>query len=462
MAKLERTMFRAYDIRGEINESELNENSINFIAKGFAKMLHDRGVKQAVVGMDARPYNDKLHSALIDGLTGSGINVVDLGSITTPMAYFAQWHFNVKGIAMITASHNPNGWSGLKLGFGKSSTLLPRDLEALYKIIEEEQFVSGKGMLEEKKIGEAYVGEIAKKTHLKRELRVVVNCRNGIAGVIAPKLLKAVGCEVIEQYCEVDDSYPHGVANPSLDAMMQELGEKVVGENADLGLAFDADGDRLGAVDEEGKLIYADRILALLARNLLESYPKSKIVFDVKSSQALEEDIKNHGGIPVMARTGHSFIKKKIQEIGAGLGGERSGHIFFVKDWYCFDDAGFAAAKFLEYVGKQDKSLSALVATIPQYYSSPVIHAPCPDEIKYDVLKRVVAHFKKKFPSVIDIDGARVVFPDGWGLVRASSNLPVMVLGFEAKTRERLKEIEQLFREELRNFPEIGEKWQNG
>ena len=462
MVKLERTMFRAYDVRGEVNENELNENSMRFIGKGFAKILADEGISHCIVGTDARSYNPRLRTALINGLTSSGINVINIGLVTTPMSYFAQWHFKIKGVAMITASHNPNGWSGLKLGYGLSSTLLPEDMEKLYKTIEEEDFVSGTGKVQEKSIDKVYLEEIAKKTKLKKSLKVVVNCRNGVAGDIAPKMLHAIGCEVIEQYCEVDDSYPHGSANPSLDSMTHELGEKVVQEKADLGLAFDADGDRLGVVDEKGQTIYPDRILALLARNLLRNHPKSKIVFDVKSSQALVDDIKNHGGTPIMWITGHSYIKQKLQEQKAGLGGERSGHIFFVQDWYSFDDACFAAAKLLEYISSEDKRLSEIIGHLPKYYSSPVIHAPCPDEIKYEVMQKVVASLKKKYPNVIDIDGARVVLPDGWGLVRASSNLPVLVLVFEGKTKKRLKEIEQLFRKELANFPEISKDWKNG
>jgi phosphomannomutase/phosphoglucomutase len=462
MVELQKTMFRAYDIRGQVNEKELSAEAMRFIAKGFAKMLWAKKVKQCVVGMDARPYNSELHKALVDGLVSSGIDVIDLGMVTTPMAYFAQWHSNVKGIAMITASHNPNGWSGLKVGYDKSSTFLPHDMEELYKIIQQEKFVEGKGRVEEKNIDKTYVEEIARKTKLKRSLRVVLNCRNGVAGKIAPKVLRAIGCNVIEQYCDVDDSYPHGVANPSLDAMLQELGDLVAKEKADLGIAIDADGDRIGAVDENGQMIYPDRMLVLLARNLLKSYPKSKIVFDVKSSQAVADDVKAHGGIPIMAMTGHSYIKQKVQETKAALGGERSGHMFFVKDWYGFDDACLAAARFLEYVSSESKRLSEIMRTVPKYYSSPVIHAPCPDEIKYDVLKKVVAFLKKKYPNVIDIDGAKVVFPDSWFLVRASSNLPVLVIGFEAKTKERLLELEQLVRKELANFPEIGKEWRNG
>ncbi len=456
-------MFRAYDIRGQVNEKELNAESMNLIAKGFAKMLAEKGIKQCIVGMDARPYNNELRDSLVNGLTGSGINVIDLGMVTAPMAYFAQWHFKVKGIAMITASHNPNGWSGLKLGYGLSRTLLPEDMENLYKIIEEERFVSGKGSIEEKEIDKAYVEEILNRVRLKKGLRVVVNCRHGVAGKIAPELFKAAGCNVIEQYCDIDFNYPHGDANPSLDSMTHELGERVVQEKADIGLAFDADGDRLGVVDEKGQTIYPDRILILLARKVLKENPGSPIIFEVKCTQGLFEDIEARGGKPVLAKTGHSFLKQKLQELKAPLAGERSGHFFYGKGYYYeFDDACFAALKLLQYVTEQNEPLSEIMKTTPQYYSSPVIHAPCPDEIKYDVLQKVVAYFKKKYPNVVDVDGARIVFPDGWALIRASSNLPVMVLGFEAKTKERLKELEQLFRKELKNFPAISAKWRNG
>ena len=462
MPKLERTMFRDYDIRGEVNENELSAKAMGFIGKGFAKMLKEKGINKCVVGMDARPYNAELGAALMKGFTSSGINVVNLGMVTTPMAFFAQWHFDIKGLAMITASHNPNGWSGLKLGFDKSSTLLTADVKKLYSVIEEEDFVEGQGKIEKKSIEQAYIDEIKSKTNLGKKLKVVINCRNGIAGDIAPRLIRAIGCEVVELYCNVDDSYPHGVANPSLDSMLEELGEKVVEEKADLGLAFDADGDRLGAVDEKGQVIYADRLVILLARGLLEKAPKSKIIYEVKCTQSLPDDIKAHGGIPIMCRTGHSFIKQKLHETGAALAGERSGHIFFAHNWYSFDDAGFAAAKFLEYISMQEKTLSEIMETTPKYYSSKVYHAPCADEVKHDVVKRVVEHLKKLFPNVIDIDGARVVFEDGWGLVRTSSNLPVLVLVFEGKTKERLEEIEQTFRKELSNFPEISPDWRNG
>jgi len=289
-----------------------------------------------------------------------------------------------------------------------------------------------------------------------------VNARNGTAGLFAPNVLRGCGCEVVEQFCDIDFNFPNGEPNPSLMGMLEELGKKVREESADLGFAFDGDGDRIGMVDEEGNVVFPDRILILLARLILKKRPGAKIVFDVKSTQALFEDIKAHGGEPVIWKTGHSFIKEKIHETGAALGGERSGHIFYMDGYYGFDDAIFVALKVLEYLSKENKRLSEIMKTTPQYFVSPVIHAPCADEIKYKVMDKIMKNFKKRFDNVIDINGARVVFKDGWGLVRPSSNLPVLVLVFEAKTKKRLKEIEELFRKELGKYHEISKEWRNG
>ena len=462
MVELEKTMFREYDIRGKVKEGELNQESIRFIGMGFATMLLSRGVSSCIVGFDARSYSEELRNALVEGMTSTGVNVIDIGMVTTPMAYFAQHFLKVKGVAMITASHNPNGWSGLKLGFEPSSTLVPAEIKELYKIIQDESFAKGKGKVSKQDVLDAYIKDLSSRVKINSKIKAVVNARHGIGGKVLPKVLKAAGVEVVELYCNIDFNYPHGDANPSIDAMMEELGKRVVAEQAHLGLAIDADGDRIGMTDENGKNIYPDRILILLARNLLKESKGAKIVFDVKSTQALEEDIKAHGGIPVMWKTGHSYIKQKAHEIGAALAGERSGHIFFMKGYYGFDDACFASLKLLEYIANENKPVSEIVDSIPKYFTSPVMHAYCPDEVKYKVMEKVIAKFKKKFDKVIDINGARVVFDDGWGLVRPSSNLPVFVMVFEAKSRERLKEIEQLFRKELDEFPEISKKWENG
>ncbi len=462
MVELEKTMFRDYDIRGNVNEKEFNEKSMGFIARGFGTMLSRKGIADCIVGFDARSYSERLANAFISGLLGTGVNVKNIGMVTTPVGYFSQYLLKAKGIALLTASHNPNGWSGLKLGYGFSSTFLPKDILELYEIIKKEDFAQGSGKEQKLDVVQAYAAELSKRVKIGKKFRVVVNARNGIAGPIYPLVLRAAGIEVAEQYCNVDFDYPHGISNPSIDEMMLELGVLVRKQKADLGIAFDADGDRLGITDEKGKVIYPDRILLLLARRVLEEKPGSPIIFDVKCTQALAEDIEKHGGKPIMWKTGHSFIKEKLHELNAPLAGERSGHIFYREGYYGFDDACFAALKLLEYLGSEKKTLSKIMGSTPKYFSSQVWHAPCADEMKKEVVARLVKKLKEKYSNVIDIDGARVVFKDGWGLVRTSSNMPVLVLVFEAKTKKRLAEIEKLFRKELAAFPEIGKDWDNG
>jgi len=462
MADIEKTMFREYDIRGKVNGNEMNERTARLIGRGFGTMLKRKGVKDCIVGFDARSYSEMLKDSLVRGLVGSGINVVEIGQVLSPITYFAQHHLNVRGCAMVTASHNPNGWTGFKLGYGLSSTLVPDDVRELYGIIRNDDFEGGAGIISKKNVTESYIKDVLGRVELNKGLKVVVNARNGTAGPIVPGILRRAGCDVIEQFCGIDTSFPNGDPNPSLEDMLQELGEKVRDEGADVGFAYDGDGDRIGMVDENGAAVYPDRIMIMLSRLVLQESPGAKVVFDVKSSQALAEDIKAHGGEPLMWKTGHSYIKEKVHETNAALGGERSGHIFFMHGYYGFDDAVFSSLKALEYLSQAGQPVSSVMESAPMYYSSPVIHAPCADQLKYNVMERIAAKLKERFENVIDINGARVVFDDGWGLVRPSSNLPVLVLVFEAKTPERLKEIENLFREELAVFPEVGKEWRNG
>jgi len=462
MPLLEKTMFREYDIRGLVNEKELNEESISLIGKGFGVMLREKGVKECVVGFDAKSYSEKFANALEGSLKQSGIDTINIGMCTTPMAYFAQYYLRAKGVAMVTASHNPNGWSGVKLGYGFSSTLLSNDVQAIYKIIENENFAGGNGKTRKQSINDVYYSELAKRVPLKKGMKIVVNGRHGIGGKTLASVLKMAGQKVIEQYCDIDFSYPRGDANPSLDEMMRETGEMVIKQKAGIGFAIDADGDRIGVVDEKGETIYPDKILVLLARGVMEKFPGSTVVFDVKSTQALSDDIRDRGGKAVMWKTGHSYIKQKARELNATLAGERSGHIFFFREYYGFDDACFAALKILEHVQSHGKNLSEIVETIPKYYCSPVIHAECSDTKKYVVMEKIMEKFRRGFGKIIDINGARVDFGDGWGLIRPSSNMPAMVMVFEAKTPERLAEIQEIFRKELAGFPEVSEEWRNG
>lgn len=463
MANLKKTMFREYDLRGLVADDELNEVSVEIIAKAYGTMLKKRKITEAVLGYDYRECSEKFQKAFIRGLNSTGVNIIDLGMILTPMMYSAQYYYKTSGGAMITASHNPNEWNGFKLSLGYSHTLVPEEMKELYDLTLSEEFIQGQGTVKKESFNEAYRDDLLKRVKIAKPLKVVVNTGNGTAGPIVPPILRAAGCEVVELLTELDWNFPHYFPNPSLVEMMAETGKKVVEVGADIGLAIDGDGDRLGVTDEKGQNIFPDQYLILLARQILEKNPGAKIIFDVKSTQALEDDIKAHGGIPVMWITGHSYIKAKLWEEEAPLAGENSGHIFFGKpDYYGFDDAVFAALKLLDYLSSQTQSLSQVMTGIPQYVSSSTLHVKCADELKYRIVEKLTQEFKNEGYAVIDINGARVKFADGWGLVRASSNLPVLVLRFEAKTQERIEEIMSIFREKMAKYPEIGKEWYSG
>lgn len=460
MAKLEKTMFREYDIRGRESDRELNGASMELIGKGYGTFLQKRGVSRVVVGHDNRVTSDAFYKAAIRGLLATGCEVIDVGIITTPMLYWAQYYFRVEGGLVVTASHNPAGWNGVKLAFGYSHTIIGKELEEIYETILREDFIQKQGkVIKKENIAAPFRADLLSRVKGIKHFRVVVNTGNGTAGLFAPQLLREAGCEVIEHYTELDPTYPHYTPNPAETEMMEDTGKIVLESKADFGFAFDGDGDRLGLVDEKGQNIWPDRYLILLSRLVLEKNPGAKIVFDVKVSEALPEDIKAHGGIPIMWKTGHSYIKEKMDKENALLGGEMSGHIFLKEGYYGFDDAMFAALRLLEYFSSQNKSVSAIIADTPYYVSSPALHAECPDEKKYQVVEELTKDFKKEY-EVVDVSGARVYFGGGaWGLVRVSSNLPALVLRFEAKTPERLKEVEKLFRDKLKKYNFVSQEW---
>lgn len=459
---LERTMFREYDIRGRENDNELNATSMHYIGRGYGTFLRRRGIDKAVVGCDSRSTSAEFESAFIDGLVSTGCAVVDIGLSTTPMLYWAQYHFESLGGAAITASHNPAGWNGAKLAVGYSMTTNYNDLNEIYRTIEAEDFINEKAKVTKASIDNEYVADLIKRVKIAGTPKVLLNTGNGTAGNIGPYLLREAGCKVVELHTELDATFPHYPANPSIVEMMEDTGSNVRDSHSDIGIAIDADGDRLGVTDEKGVMVMPDQYMILLTRNLLEQRPGSKIVFDVKCSDILEDDIRTHSGIPILWKTGHSYIKEKIAVEKADMGIELSGHIFLVHGYYGYDDALFTALKLIEALSQQRLHLSDFVNTLPRRFSSPVLNAYCDDKEKYLVTEQLIKIFKEKGYNVIDLSGARVVFEDGWGLVRASSNLPQLVLRFEAKTEKRLYEIEQLFRNILREFPNVGDKWETG
>ncbi|MBI1984955.1 MAG: phosphomannomutase/phosphoglucomutase [Candidatus Wildermuthbacteria bacterium] len=461
MATIERLMFREYDIRGRESDKELNASSLELLGKAYGTFLLKKGIHEAVVGHDNRATSEEFYKASIKGILSTGCNAIEIGLATTPMFYWSQYYFKAQGGLMVTASHNPAGWNGLKLALGYSATLDQEELQELYQTILQESFSKGEGKIIRKEdIFPAYQKDLLSRVSGIKPFKAVVNTGNGTAGFFAPQLLKATGCEVVEYLTNPDPSYPKYTPNPAKVEMMEDTGAKVKEVKADFGFAFDGDGDRLGLVDENGQNIWPDRYLILLSRLLLQKKPGARIVFDVKVSQALPEDIQNHGGVPIMWKTGHSHIKKKMQEEGAALGGEMSGHIYFKEGYYGFDDAFFVSLKLLEYFSSQTKKVSELIAGTPYYISSPALHAPCPDDKKYQVVEELTKEFKRDY-EVIDINGARVLFGDGWGLVRATSNLPALVLRFEAKTQERLAEIEKIFRDKLKRYDFVGQEWES-
>jgi phosphomannomutase/phosphoglucomutase len=461
MAQIDTSMFREYDIRGRVNDKELNPKTAEWIGRAYGTFLEERGVDTVVVGHDSRHGSTAVNDTFIEGIRSTGRDVIDIGMCLTPMMYWSQYRFDSKGGAMITGSHNPKEWSGFKLACGLSYTLIGDEIREILSIIENERFAQGTGSLRSESIANEYAKDLAARVRIRKPLRIVVDTGNGTAGAFAPDILRRAGIDVIEQFTELDPDFPNHEPDPALKKTVEALGTRVRKEKADAGFAFDGDGDRLGVVDEHGDVIWPDRYMILLARQVLEKQPGAKIVFDVKVSQALEEDIAAHGGKPIMWKTGHSHIKAKLHEEKAALAGEMSGHIFFVENYYGFDDGVYAALRLAEYISQVGKPVSEIIAGTPYYISTPTIDVDCPDNKKYKVVEELTKEFKRDFGRVVDINGARVTFDDGWGLVRASSNLPILVLRFEAKTQKRLEEIKTLFRKYMDKYPEIGQVWHN-
>lgn len=457
-------MFREYDLRGRVAEGELTDDSVRLIANAFGRLLLARGNDRVVVGYDNRPSSPGFKDAAVSGLLAAGLEVVDIGLTISPALYFSQYHLESPAGLMITASHNPSDWCGMKLAHGYSRTLGPAEMRELYRLVEAGESGAGNGRCRSADTRDAYLERVTAGTRLERPLRVAVDCGNGGAGVFAYEALQRLGCLTFQLYCDPDDRYPHYFPNPSDLKARRRLRQIVTHPyiRADVGLAFDGDGDRIGVMDERGEDVWSDRVLILLARQVLQRRAGAAVVYDVKCTRGLEEEISARGGRPVMWKTGHSHIKAKLHETGAALAGERSGHIFYREGYYGFDDALFAGARLLEVLAASGETLSALVAGTPPYLTSPEIAAPCADDHKYRVVDALVADFKREFGArVNDINGARVDFGDGWGLVRASSNLPELVLIFEAGSEARLREIRSLFRARLAACPEIDPAWRN-
>ncbi len=447
------TIFREYDIRGIADEDLVDENAI-LLGKGIGTFLSRAGAKDMVVGRDVRLSSQRIRNALIEGLLSTGVNVIDVGLVLTPVQYFAIVKYNSDGGVMITGSHNPIDYNGLKISKKAVVPVYGEQIQEIKRIIQEEDYVTGTGVVCEKNVMDDYITTIKSKLNFSKKLKVVIDAGNGTAGLLMPKLWQDLGCEVFCLYCELDGRFPNHLPDPTVPKYVVDLQKKVNELGADVGIGYDGDSDRIGVIDDQGRIIFADRLLAILSQEVLKRNPGSDIVFDVKCSQSLPEEIKKFGGKPLMWQTGHSLIKAKMKEIHSPLAGEMSGHIFYADDYFGFDDAIYVSGRLLQLLSKTDKKLSEIADEIPRFESTPEIRIEATDEDKFNVVADLAEYFKSKYET-IDIDGARVLFGDGWGLVRASNTQPVLVLRFEAKSKERLNGIIEIFKAKLHEYPSV-------
>jgi phosphomannomutase / phosphoglucomutase len=445
-------IFRAYDVRGRVG-SDINPEVFGLVGRAYGTLIRGRHGRRIAVGQDNRESSAGLKTAFIDGVRATGLDVVDIGVVTTPMLYFATAHWKLDGGANITGSHNPVDYNGVKMVHPGAAPLTEQEIQGLRESIERGAFASGAGGLTTRSPRDDYFDTVAKLVRLERPLKIVADAGNGIAGLYGPPLLRQLGCDVIELHCDSDGRFPNHLPDPEDPENVVDLQQKVVEVGADLGLAWDGDADRVGVIDERGRRHEADLILVLLARDLLTRHPGAKIVFDVKCSQVLVDDIRKHGGLPVMWKTGHSHLKRKMREDGILLGGEVSGHIFFGEGYYGVDDGILAACKLVEIAARHRGPISTLFDSVPHLHATPELKAPCPDGEKFRVIDELARDLKAQFET-IDIDGARVLFPGGgWGLVRASNTNPYLTLRFEAATEREIADMKRVIYDALRRYP---------
>ena len=443
---ISQNIFRQYDVRGVVGR-DLTEEVALGLGMGFAAYLHSRGIHGAVaVGRDNRPSGVLLRAALVRGLTHCGYDVVDVGVVPTPLLYWALHHEPVVAGIQITGSHNPPEYNGFKMCVGTGS-LHGAEIQKLYQLVVGDKFPSGVGSVLGAQVIDRYVKDVAERigAPIKRAdgtpLRVVYDCGNGAGAVVAPQLMKALGIDAIGLFTESDGTFPNHHPDPTVPENLVDCIRAVRQHQADFGVAFDGDADRIGLIDGEGEIIWGDHILILYARDVLARTGKGQpIIFDVKCSQALPDAIRAAGGEPVMWMTGHSLIKDKMKSSHAPIAGEMSGHMFFTEGFYGHDDALYGAARLMRIVADSGKSVTELLSDVPKFVSTPELRVDCEDDRKFGIMQKASAHFKA-LHDVIDVDGVRIQYGDGWGLIRASNTQPVLVMRFEARTAERLQEI---------------------
>ena len=440
-------IFKAYDIRGIVGHS-LTPQIVEQIGRAVGSEALAAGDSAVVIGRDGRLSGPAISDALMDGICATGCDAVDIGMVPTPLTYFATHALNIGSAVSVTGSHNPPDYNGLKIMIG-THTLAAERIQDLRKRIEAESFAEGEGTRRSKDVVPTYMQRVSGDIRLKRPLKVVTDCGNGVAGMAAPQLMRDIGCEVVELYSEIDGTFPNHHPDPSVAGNLVQLIEAVRKERADLGLAFDGDGDRLGVITDAGQVIWPDRQMILFARDILARNPGAKIIYDVKCTRLLPKAIEDAGGAPLMWKTGHSFIKAKLREIGGAFGGEMSGHLFFKERWYGFDDALYAAARLCEVLSGDDRPPSTVFAEIPDTVNTPELRIEMNEGEHHALIQELVANGNFSGGALCNIDGVRVDFEDGFGLARASNTTPTVILRFEADTASALERIQDLYREQI-------------
>tara|TARA_B100001123_G_scaffold238373_1_gene266969 strand:- start:1964 stop:3373 length:1410 start_codon:yes stop_codon:yes gene_type:complete len=447
MTKLPQEIFKAYDIRGIVDKS-LTETVTSQIGQAIGTEATLAGDQSVVVGRDGRLSGPSLAAALSAGIRSTGCDVIDIGMVPTPVTYFATYHLETGSAVSITGSHNPPEYNGLKVMIN-GETLAGDRIQMLRKRIEDQDLLSGNGTHHHESVIDAYTARITGEITLQRPLKVVLDCGNGVGGSIAPRLLQKIGCDVIELFSEVDGTFPNHHPDPSQLENLNDLIKTVIATNADFGMALDGDGDRLGVVSGTGDIVFADRQLLLLARDVLSRNPGAEIIYDVKCSRVLPDAIREAGGLPTMWKTGHSFIKAKLKESGAVLAGEMSGHIFFKERWYGFDDGIYAAARLCELLSAQGQTPTAVFKSIPELVSTPELRLEMEEGKHHALVEQLVRSARFPTGEICTIDGIRVDFENGFGLARASNTTPTVILRFEADDQQQLIEIQEQFRTQL-------------
>jgi phosphomannomutase/phosphoglucomutase len=444
-------IFREYDVRGVVDR-DLTPEIVYDLGRSVGTYASSRGVRSMTLGMDCRISSKAYCDALSEGMNATGINIINVGLCATPMLYFSIRHFHADGGVMITGSHNPPEFNGFKICIGPD-TIHGQNIQELRKIMEQGQYISGNGKSHHEDISKSYEEYLFNNVVIKKGLNIVLDAGNGVGGLFAVPLFKRFGCLVTDLYCNPDGRFPNHFPDPTVPENLTDLIALVEEKKADIGIAYDGDADRIGIVTDQGKVLWGDELLLLFSRYILRNNPGATIIGEVKCSQKLFDDINQHGGKAIMWKAGHSLIKSKMKEENALLAGEMSGHMFFADRYFGYDDAIYASARLLEIISESGKNVSELLSDVTPSFNTPEIRIACPDDIKFQVVNDIKEFFRKSY-DIIDIDGVRIPFGDGWGLIRSSNTQPVLVLRFEASTEERLQNIKKMVETAMSNIME--------